>query len=90
MSDSISIQILDATGARKQEVEVPNDAQAARLVAKLVEVLELPVAGPDGQPMVYKLHHRTSGRQLRDDDTLDAVGVKNGDDLRMIPEIIAG
>jgi hypothetical protein len=40
--------------------------------------------------MVYKLHHRTSGRQLRDDDTLDAVGVKNGDELRMIPEIIAG
>ena len=66
MSDSISIQILDATGTRKQEVEVPNDAQAARLVAKLVEVLELPGAGPDGQPMVYKLHHRTSGRQLRD------------------------
>jgi hypothetical protein len=90
MSDSISIQILDATGTRKQEVEVPNDAQSARLIAKLVEVMELPIAGPDGQPMVYKLHHRASGRQLRDDDTLDVVGVKDGDELRMIPEIIAG
>ena len=90
MAETISIQILDATGTKKQEVEVPNDAQAARLVAKLVEVLELPIAGPDGQPMVYKLHHRASGRQLRDDDTLDVVGVNSGDELRMIAEIIAG
>jgi hypothetical protein len=40
--------------------------------------------------MVYKLHHRASGRQLRDEDTLDKVGVSAGDELRMIPEIIAG
>lgn len=90
MAETISIQILDATGTKKQEVEVPNDAQAVRLVAKLVEVLELPIAGPDGQPMVYKLHHRASGRQLRDEETLDKVGVSAGDELRMIPEIIAG
>lgn len=90
MSETVSIKILDATGTKKQDVEVPNDAQAARLVAKLIEVLELPIAGPDGQPMVYKLHHRASGRQLRDEDTLDKVGVSAGDELRMIPEIIAG
>lgn len=90
MSEILSIKILDATGTKKQDVEVPSDAQAARLVAKLVEVLELPISGPDGQPMVYKLHHRASGRQLRDEDTLDKVGVSAGDELRMIPEIIAG
>jgi uncharacterized ubiquitin-like protein YukD len=90
MSETVSIKILDATGTKKQDVEVPNNAQAARLVAKLIEVLELPIAGPDGQPMVYKLHHRASGRQLRDEDTLDKVGVSAGDELRMIPEIIAG
>ena len=90
MSETVSITILDATGTKKQDVEVPSNAQAARLVAKLIEVLELPIAGPDGQPMVYKLHHRASGRQLRDEDTLDKVGVSAGDELRMIPEIIAG
>ena len=90
MSETVSIKILDATGTKKQDVEVPNNAQAARLVAKLIEVLELPIAGPDGQPMVYKLHHRASGRQLRDEDTLDKIGVSAGDELRMIPEIIAG
>jgi hypothetical protein len=90
MSETVSIKILDATGTKKQDVEVPSNAQAARLVAKLIEVLELPIAGPDGQPMVYKLHHRASGRQLRDEDTLDKVGVSAGDELRMIPEIIAG
>ena len=90
MEGMLRVTILDATGSRRQDVEVPPDAQAARLVAKLVEVLALPVAGVDGQAMVYKLHHRVSGRQLRDSDTLAGVGVHDGDELRMFPEIIAG
>ena len=90
MEGMLSVTILDATGSRRQDVEVPADAQAARLVAKLVEVLALPVAGVDGQAMVYKLHHRVSGRQLRDSDTLAGAGVQDGDELRMFPEIIAG
>jgi len=90
LDQNLAITILDATGTRRQEVEVPGGAQAARLVAKLVEVLELPTVGRDGQAMVYKLHHRASGRQLRDTDRLGAVGVQAGDELRLFPEIIAG
>lgn len=86
----IDVVVTDATASRKEEATVPDDARTVRLVAKLVEVMGLPVVGPDGQPMSYKLHHRASGRQLRDDERLVDAGVSPGDTLRLVPEITAG
>jgi hypothetical protein len=40
--------------------------------------------------MSYRLHHRASGRQLLDSETLTAAEVQNGDILRLQPEITAG
>jgi hypothetical protein len=40
--------------------------------------------------MSYKFHHKRSGRQLLDTDTLAASGVEEGDILRLQPEITAG
>jgi hypothetical protein len=82
--------ITDATGSRQQEATVPDDARSIRLIAKLIELLGLPVTGPDGQPLSYKFHHRASGRQLRDDETLAEAGVADGDTLRLVAEITAG
>jgi hypothetical protein len=82
--------ITDATGSRQQEAAVPEDARSIRLIAKLIELLGLPVTGPDGQPLSYKFHHRASGRQLRDDETLAEAGVADGDTLRLVAEITAG
>jgi uncharacterized ubiquitin-like protein YukD len=82
--------ITDATGSRQQEASVPDDARSIRLIAKLIELLGLPVTGPDGQPLSYKFHHRASGRQLRDDETLAEAGVADGDTLRLVAEITAG
>ena len=45
---------------------------------------------PDGQLMSYKLHHRASGRQLLDNETLGDTRVREGDALRLQPEITAG
>jgi uncharacterized ubiquitin-like protein YukD len=82
--------ITDATGSRQQEATVPDDARSIRLIAKLIELLGLPVTGPDGQPLSYTFHHRASGRQLRDDETLAEAGVADGDTLRLVAEITAG
>lgn len=87
---SISIVITDATGARQQEANVPDDAQSIRIIARLVEVLNLPLTAPDGQPMSYRFHHLQTQRQLRDDQTLADAGVGSGDTLRLVPEIVAG
>lgn len=86
----MNVTIMDATGTKQQEAEVPGDAQVIRLIAKLVELMNLPLSGPDGQPLAYKFHHRNSGRQLRDDETLVDAGVTDGDTLRLVPEITAG
>lgn len=86
----LTIEVWDATGNKKQTVEVPADAAVNRLIAVLVEKMNLPRHSPDGQMMSYKLHHRASGRQLLDTETLSTASVREGDILRLQPEITAG
>lgn len=86
----VTVQVWDATGAKRQEVQMPDDAPINRILAVLLEKMSLPQYAPDGQPLSYKFHHRASGKQLLDDQTLGSVGVKNGDILRLQPEITAG
>ena len=86
----LTIEVWDATGNKKQTVEVPSDAAINRLIAVLVEKMNLPRQSPDGQMMSYKFHHRASGRQLLDSETLSTAGVRDGDILRLQPEITAG
>lgn len=87
---NVTLTIHDATGNKKQEVEVPDDAAVERLIAVLVDRMRFPQNGPDGQLLSYKLQHRTTGRQLLDGQTLADAGVKSGDSLRLMPEITAG
>jgi hypothetical protein len=89
MSD-IKIEIWDATGNKRQLIEAPSDAEVNRLIAVLIERMNLPRHSPDGQMMSYKFHHKGSGRQLLDTETLETAGVKSGDILRLQPEITAG
>lgn len=84
------VQVWDATGNKRQEVELPDDAPANRIIAVLLEKMSLPQNGPDGQPLSYKFHHKASGKQLLDDQCLADVGAKEGDVLRLQPEITAG
>jgi len=87
---SLTVRILDVSGTRTREAELPDDVTANRIIVLLVEKMNLPLTSPDGQIMSYKLHHRRTGRQLLDTETLAAAGVAAGDDLRLQPEITAG
>lgn len=87
---SVSVIVTDATGGRRDEVEMPSDQPIIRVIAALVQSLGLPLVGPDGQPMSYRFHHTQTQAQLRDDGTLAAAGVNDGDTLRLVPEITAG
>jgi uncharacterized ubiquitin-like protein YukD len=69
---------------------VPADAPVNRVIAVLIERMSLPQHSPDGQLMSSKFHHKASGRQLLDDQTLLKAEVRNGDVLRLQPEITAG
>ena len=86
----VTVQIWDATGNKRQEVEMPDDVPINRILAVLLARMSLPESAPDGQPLSYKFHHRASGKQLLDTQCLKDVGVKTGDVLRLQPEITAG
>jgi uncharacterized ubiquitin-like protein YukD len=88
--NNITIEVWDATGNKKQLVELPADAPINRVIAVLVEKMNLPRQSPDGQLMSYKFHHKASGRQLLDDQSLSSAEVRDGDVLRLQPEITAG
>lgn len=86
----ISVRVTDATGSKINEVEIPDSVPVIRVIAALVKELQLPLSGPDGQPMSYRFHHQESQSQLRDDASLSSSNVQNGDTLRLVPEITAG
>ena len=86
----IAIQVWDATGNKRQTVELPDDAPVNRIIAVLVDRMNLPRNSPDGQLMSYKFHHKASGRQLLDQQTLVEAGVRDGDVVRLQAEITAG
>lgn len=86
----MEITVVDATGSKTEEATVPGNAAAGRIMARLVEMMELPSVGPDGQPLSYKFHHKQSGRQIDDNATLESAGVSDGDVLRLVAEITAG
>jgi uncharacterized ubiquitin-like protein YukD len=86
----VSVHVWDATGNKRQQVDMPDDAPVNRILAVLLEKMNFPQYAPDGQILSYKFHHRSSGKQLLDDQCLRDVGVKDGDVLRLQPEITAG
>lgn len=86
----IKMRVSDISGSRANEVEAPDDIAINRLLVVLIERLNLPLNSPDGQLMSYKLHHRRTGVQLLDNQTLVQAGVIDGDELRLQPEITAG
>lgn len=89
MSD-LNIEVWDATGNKRIEVQAPDDVAVERILVVLAEKLHLPRYSPDGQLMSYKLHHRRLGVQLLDDETLAEQEVTDEDVIRIQPEITAG
>jgi len=81
---------LDQTGAKSVEAVIAPAVTVARIIPNLITKLNLPVTGPDGQPMTYSLDHKQGGRRLREDETLFDAGVNAGDHLIVYPEIVAG
>jgi len=86
----ITVEVWDATGNKKTLVELPDDSPVNRILVVLVEKMSLPLNSPDGQLMSYKFHHKATGTQLLDTQTLRDAAVKDGDVLRIQPEITAG
>src|ERR1700675_5214150 len=87
---TINVTVYDSTENKRVPVELPDDAPCNKIIAVLVQKLRLPSNGPDGAPLSYKFHHKNSGRQVQDTQTLAEAQVQDGDILRLQPEITAG
>ncbi len=81
---------LDQTGAKSVEAVVADTVTVKRILPNIITKMNLPVVGPDGQPMSYSLDHKEGGRRLREDQTLVEALVRDGDHLIVYPEIVAG
>ena len=76
----VNVIIVDATGNKEQKVGLPDDIKCGVIMVKLIEKIKLPSVGPD----------KVTGKQLLEAQTLADAGIKDGDVLRLQPEITAG
>lgn len=84
------VTFLDQTGAKSVEAVVADTVTVQRILPNIITKMNLPVVGPDGQPMSYSLDHKEGGKRLREDQTLLQGQVADGDHLIIYPEIVAG
>lgn len=88
MAEILVTIVLPNGGAR--QAEMPGDVQIRDLVPELVGLLQLPTIGPDGRPMGYRLDSKALGRELGEDETLEAANVPENDRLILTADITAG
>jgi hypothetical protein len=88
MADIPVTLVLPAGGTRT--AEVPDDVIVSELLPELTTSLELPTVGPDGRPMGYRLDSKALGRELQEDETLEAAGVPEDDRLMLTADVTAG
>ena len=73
MPDMPVTLVLPSGGTRN--AEVPDDVPVKELLPELTTSLELPVTGPDGRAMSYRLDSKALGRELKEEETLAAAGI---------------
>ena len=86
----IQVTFLDQTGAKSVKAVIAFSVPVSRILPNIITKMNLPVMGPDGQPMSYSLDHKEGGRRLREEQTLVDATVRDGDHLIVYPEIVAG
>jgi hypothetical protein len=88
MADVPVTLVLPAGGSRT--AEVPNDVPVKELLPELTSSLQLPTTGPDGRPMSYRMDSKALGRELKEEETLEAAGVPQNDRLMLTADVTAG
>ena len=77
-------------GGTVRKALVPVDVGVAELLPTLTSKMQVPSAGPDGQPMDYRLDSTALGRHLSGTETLLGAGVPEADRLMITANLTAG
>ena len=71
-------------------VALPDDVIIRDLLPELVTALSLPVTGPDGRPISYRIDSKALGRSIGEDETLEEAELPGDDRLILSPVVVAG
>lgn len=82
--DKVKVTVTDQAGGKTVTAELPTNAPMSRLLPALVTKMSLP------SNVQYGIQHKQSGKQLQDGETLTSAGIKEGDTLRLLPNVTAG
>lgn len=85
----IRLVILDPTGSKRTDVELPDDVAMRRLLPALVTKMGLPTSDADGNAILYKLYRHTTGTTLGDDDDIKGSGAKPGETFTLLAGMTA-
>lgn len=85
----INVEILLPTWDVRR-AEIPADIQIHQFIENIIRVSGMPVAGPEGAPVSYRLDSKALGRTLRADETLSTAAVPPHDRLLLTAELTAG
>jgi hypothetical protein len=91
--NQITVGVINPAETEKVTMRVPNDAPVADIRDAIVDAMDLPSRGQDGQRIRYRLAIRNEdGRleQLNEKETLEEAEVGDGAILQITVEMVAG
>ena len=65
-------------GAKSVDAVIADTVTVKRILPNVITKMNLPVTGPDGQPMSYSLDHKEGGKRLQEQQTLPDAQVPTG------------
>jgi len=77
-------------GGESHSIQTPVDMKSADFLAELVGELSLPTQDAEGHQVSWVLDDKNTGKTLSDERTLGDNGVKEGHDLHLRREVVAG
>lgn len=84
---NVTIELPSGEG---KTVSIPNDVSIQELLPELITTLGVPVTGPDGRPISYRLDSKSQGRSVLEEETLEEASIPEGDRLILSPVVVAG
>jgi hypothetical protein len=77
-------------GGESHSIQAPTDMRAKDFLSELIGELNLPMQDAENHQVSWALDDKNTGRTLSDDRSLGENGVKEGHDLHLRREVVAG
>jgi len=77
-------------GGESHSIQTPTDMRTKDFLSELIGELNLPMQDAENHQVSWVLDDKNIGRTLSDDRTLGENGVKEGHDLHLRREVVAG